>query len=63
MAGDVLEGGHSSGVINQRLLSCNINANEAPSLALDGTTWRRLVAVSTSSLCTGAPTEQERQVK
>ncbi|XP_065583243.1 uncharacterized protein LOC136042233 [Artemia franciscana] len=37
-------------VIKQRLLNCNINPNEAPSLALDRATWRRLTALPTSSL-------------
>ncbi|XP_065578655.1 uncharacterized protein LOC136039099 [Artemia franciscana] len=47
-------------VINQRLLNRNINPNEAPSLALDRATWRRLTVLSTSSLYAGDPAEQER---
>ena len=47
-------------VINQRMLNRNINPNEAPSLALDRATWRRLTALSTSSLYAGDPAEQER---
>ncbi|XP_065578683.1 uncharacterized protein LOC136039126 [Artemia franciscana] len=46
--------------INQRWLSRNITPNEAPSLALDRATRRRLTAVSTSSLYAGDPAEQER---
>ncbi|XP_065573911.1 uncharacterized protein LOC136035882 [Artemia franciscana] len=47
-------------VVNQRLLNRNITPNEAPSLALDRATWRRLTALSTSSLYAGDPAEQER---
>ena len=47
-------------VIKQRLLNRNINPNVAPSLALDMTTWRRLTALSTSSLNVDDTTQQER---
>ena len=47
-------------VINQRLFNRNIDPNEAPSLALDRAAWRRLTALSTSSLYAGDPADQER---